>query len=394
MIGSFFDWLLGSQARVIILSIGAVGTFVGAVVALLQYRRWKALDDDVLRLRTKLQEKEIELADKTKLLSERDNVVTEREARLAALREAVRCSEAELWLIHAAKPFPGYYHLIGQRRPLVLTVANLKGGVGKTTLAANLAADFDLSAGKRVLVIDLDYQGSLSSMMLLAEGIVDIPSRVNSILDGTAEPSKYSELGYRLKNTLPNTWVIPAYYELAPLENRLMVNWLMQDGDEDVQYRLAKYVFSDEIKSNFDIVIVDCPPRLMTGTINALCAATHLLVPTIFDKMSSEAVGTFLNAMRGIRMRLNPGLELLGIVGTITQQQNRLHPKEQEAWDTIERQARRIWFSSPHIFERFIPRRIAFSKAAGQSVAYFDNEGDVRELVGTLGIEVRRRIGL
>ena len=197
--------------------------------------------------------------------------MTSREDKLQTLRNAVLGSEDELWRIHPATPFAAHADWVASRRPIVITIANLKGGVGKTTLTTSLAAFFDLTAKKRVLAVDLDYQGSLSNMMLSAAGETEVVSKVNRVLDGTVKPGAYKEVAVHLHKVLPRTWVVPAYYALAPLENRLMVEWLLQETPDDIRYRLARFLADSQIRDNFDIVLIDVPPRLTTGTINALC---------------------------------------------------------------------------------------------------------------------------
>ena len=239
-------------------------------------------------------------------------------------------------------------------------MANLKGGVGKTTLTTSLAAYFDLGAKKRVLAIDLDYQGSLSNMMLSALKDTDVSSKVNKILDGTVQLGAYEEVAVPLSPMLPRTWVIPSYYSLAPLENRLMVEWLLQETGDDIRYRLAQFLADKKIADNFDVVLIDVPPRLTTGTINALCSSTHLLVPTVMDRTSAEAVGTFLRAAKHLKAKLNPALELLGVVGTLTHEQKKLHKSEENARTRIAEQLPDVWGPNQIIFERHIPRKMAF----------------------------------
>jgi AAA domain len=77
------------------------------------------------------------------------------------------------------------------------------------------------------------------------------------------------------------------------------------------------------VSDTFDIALIDTPPRLTAGTINALCSSTHLLIPTVFDKLSAEAVGTFVKGVHVLQTHLNPMIELLG-VGTLTYQQAEL----------------------------------------------------------------------
>src|SRR5258705_7686909 len=116
----------------------------------------------------------------------------EREIKYSALHAAIFAEEGELWRLYDPKPYTRYSTPINVSRPKIIVIANNKGGVGKTTLSANLAAYFELRRNKRVLLIDLDYQGSLSAWMVKASGI-HIPvnqghrlAQANRLIDGDA----------------------------------------------------------------------------------------------------------------------------------------------------------------------------------------------------------------
>jgi chromosome partitioning protein len=179
-------------------------------------------------------------------------------------------------------------------------VANNKGGVGKTTLTAYLAAYFR-SKGKRVLAVDLDHQGSLTGWLLSAGGIT-IPDGQDHRL-ALANTVLASELLEKWPaevlndGPLAGTQLITADYTLTQHETKLMLRWLRRLGQPDIRYNLARVLMSDHVQSQkkgFDIVLIDAPPRLTTGAMNALAACTHLLVPTKLDMLSAETVRSFL----------------------------------------------------------------------------------------------------
>ena len=225
----------------------------------------------------------------------------------------------------------------------ILTIANLKGGVGKTTLAANIGAFLsdDTRWNKRVLLVDLDFQGSLSSMVLPDDerwlpprGQDSLASRV---ISGDLEPgilvscAKASQHQPRLK-------IITAHYDLAQAENRLLIEWLLKCRNRtepsvrkalgdlmygklfkkyDVRYNLADVLHSEAVREAFDLIIIDCPPRLTTGTVQALCASSHLLIPTILDRPSADAVIKFCEQVEGLKAaQICPNIKILGVTGS------------------------------------------------------------------------------
>ena len=147
-----------------------------------------------------------------------------------------------------------------------------------------------------------------------------------------------------------------------------------------------------KVAERFDIVLIDAPPRLTAGAINAFCASTHLLVPTVYDGLSAEAVGTFLNGARILRDALNPGIDLLGVVGMLTAQQGSLAVREENAKRTAIQQVAQTWSPNHYFFDRHIPRRAAIAVSAGERIAYFC-DSTVKEWFDELGADMSCRLG-
>jgi cellulose biosynthesis protein BcsQ len=398
------DWaalevFLGQYGKVIAALIAIVVTILSLTIAIYRYLHANTVERIMERHATeqkkqsaRLRQKENELTDAMTALKIKQGEVDDREKRLKDLRTAFSGKEHDLWCLHLPRKPQEYGSRIKrQRQKPIIMIANLKGGVSKTTLTANLAAHFDEFAKKRVLVIDADYQGSLSNMLLSADGVEDVKSEINKLLVGDKETS-FASTAYKFKNVLKHSSLVSANYELASLENRILIEYLLQEDDDDGRYRLATALLNDDIYQSFDVVLIDAPPRLTAAAINAFAVSTHLLVPTVFDKLSAEAVGTFLDGARTLKCWLNPEIELLGIVGTLTAQQYELRAREQNAKNMAERQVSQTWGSKQHFFDRHIPRRAAIAEAAGNDVAYY-NDRTVKDWFDKLGSEIADRLG-
>jgi len=250
-----------------------------------------------------------------------------------------------VWLTTPIDQPPNYWRDVANSR--TLAIANLKGGVGKTTLAANIGAYLAKDWQKRVLLIDLDFQGSLSSMAFPGKDWLPAAhqsSLATQLISGDIAPLRVPLLAQKVDLKTDESGpgrlqVITAYYDLAQADNRIMIEWLLQcihfrpqdlrhalmehlNGNllrtADVRYTLAKILHSDIVQRAFDLIIIDCPPRLTTSEIQALCASSHLLIPTIFDRTSAEAVVTLYQQIETLkRAGICPHLKHMGIVGTM-----------------------------------------------------------------------------
>ncbi len=217
--------------------------------------------------------------------------------------------------------------------PRIITVGLFKGGVGKTHIAANLAAYASIKHNKRVLLVDLDYQGSLSTLILQAANLEERGSLVDELFKKSATSQTLIDNSIQLiqpaagcplndGNGLQRVWMLPADYQLAGTESRLLVDRAIRNTDElDERFRLAHVLLHPDVRRHFDLIIIDTPPRMTLGTVNALVASHALVVPTILDKVSAEALRPFIRQVRDLNDDLGLySLEFAGIIGTMTRQ--------------------------------------------------------------------------
>ncbi len=237
--------------------------------------------------------------------------------------------------------------------PRVITIANQKGGVGKTTTTINLGTAL-AAVGERVLIIDLDPQGNASTGL----GI-ELEQRRSSIYDVLSGDMTLTEC---VQDTaVPRLSVVPSTLDLLGFEQEAM-------GTRDRSYRLRRAIDAlpaGKGEAPFGYVLIDCPPSLNLLTINALAAAQSVLVPLQCEFFALEGLSQLLRTVEHVRVNLNPELAIHGIVLTMFDRRNNL---SSQVVDDVRQ------FMGDQVYETVIPRNVRVSEAPsfGKPVLLYD----------------------
>ena len=249
----------------------------------------------------------------------------------------------------------------------IIAVANQKGGVGKTTTSINLAACL-AEKGKKVLAVDMDPQGNLTSGLGVDKDSVE--KSIYELIIGEVDIKEVIN-----KEVLENLDIIPTSIDLSAAEIELI-------GVDDKEYIIRNAI--DQVKDQYDFVIIDCPPSLSMLTINAMTTADSVIVPIQCEYYALEGLSQLIHTVELVKDRLNSKLEIEGVVFTMYDARTNLSLQVVEnVKDNLQQ----------NIYKTIIPRNIRLAEAPsyGLPINKYDPKSTGAESYMRLADEVIER---
>jgi len=248
----------------------------------------------------------------------------------------------------------------------VIAILNQKGGVGKTTTTINLAA-YLAKTGHSVLVVDIDPQGNSTSGLGIDKQTLDLT--LYDVLFSRAEPTQVIK-----EVTSHSLFLMPANADLAAAEVELV-------GVHQRELQLNRVLSGLE----YEFILIDCPPSLGLLSINALVAATDVLIPVQTEYYAMEGLSQLLNTIQQVRQGLNPTLNILGVVMT-------MHDSRTSLSDQVKKELEQYF--GDKVFKTLVPRNVRLAEAPsfGRTIAEHDKWSKGARAYKALAKELEKRL--
>jgi cellulose biosynthesis protein BcsQ len=291
------------------------------------------------------QEKQRELTKDLESAAERALKMQANEKRAARWVRQMLELEGRLWekRVHtgAAK-----FRSLSERKTAIVSIVNLKGGVGKTTITAHLGAAL-VNRGYRTLLIDLDLQGSLSTMFVPHDKIYERAKEsrlLQHFLNHVAHHRALNLLEFVEPILEERAGLVETSDSMAYAELNLTMHWLLRLGKRDTRFLLRRALHQKRVTNQFDVILLDCPPLINTCCVNALAASDYVLIPVMPSRKSAERVPQLLKTLRDLSARINPQIQPLGLVFNRTHGHN-LTAMGQDLWKQVQIHSQDQWGS-------------------------------------------------
>lgn len=234
----------------------------------------------------------------------------------------------------------------------IISVANQKGGVGKTTTTVNLGACLAYY-GKKILLVDIDAQGNATSGLGVRKADVE-----KDIYDILVNETPVDEVV--LETSRENLWIVPPTIQLAGAEIELTTQMARESR---LKQALAK------VSDDYDYILIDCPPSLGHLTINAFTASDSILIPVQCEYYALEGLSQLLNTVRLVQKHFNPDLKIEGVLLTMLDARTNLG---YEVVDEVKKYFRE------RVYKTIIPRNIRLSEAPSHGLSIIDYDARSR----------------
>jgi chromosome partitioning protein len=221
-----------------------------------------------------------------------------------------------------------------------IAIVNHKGGVGKTTTTLNLGKGLSME-GRKVLIVDMDPQSNLSQSL----GIDEPEETIYDVLCSEKEP--------QMVKASENFYIIPADLDLANAEHELQ-------KDVNGIFQLKKFI--GNIRNDFDVILIDCPPSLGIYTLNAMIAADHILIVVEPEKLALKGIDSIFRLTEKVKENLNPELDIMGLLISKIDARTNVHQAIENAIRT----------KYPKVFKTTIRRNIALAEASLKNLDIFN----------------------